>query len=136
MINPSQTTQVFEKVAGFLKSLGVRVVLDTAAAREMSRMEAAADFVQRFRAATPSAPPSAPSPAMASVSTSSSEPAPPLPVLASSCPGWVCYAEKTHGTYVLPYVSTAKSPQAIMGTLIKRHLSTRWREQYRYSYYY
>ena len=35
----------------------------------------------------------------------------PLPMLASACPGWVCYAEKTHGSYILPYISTAKSPQ-------------------------
>jgi hypothetical protein len=43
----------------------------------------------------------------------------PLPMLASACPGWVCYAEKTHGDHVLPYISTAKSPQAVMGTLVK-----------------
>lgn len=36
----------------------------------------------------------------------------PLPMLASACPGWVCYAEKTHGSYILPYISTTKSPQA------------------------
>ena len=36
----------------------------------------------------------------------------PLPMLASACPGWVCYAEKTHGEYMLQYISTAKSPQA------------------------
>ena len=35
----------------------------------------------------------------------------PLPQLASACPGWVCYAEKTHGEYILPFISTAKSPQ-------------------------
>lgn len=34
-----------------------------------------------------------------------------LPVLASACPGWICYAEKTHGEYALPYISTVKSPQ-------------------------
>ncbi|KAL4434294.1 hypothetical protein ABPG75_000735 [Micractinium tetrahymenae] len=44
----------------------------------------------------------------------------PLPMLASACPGWVCYAEKTHGDHVLPYISTGKSPQAVMGTLVKR----------------
>ena len=38
----------------------------------------------------------------------------PLPMLASACPGWVCYAEKTHGSYILPYISTAKSPQVIL----------------------
>lgn len=47
---------------------------------------------------------------------------PAKPVLASSCPGWVCYAEKTH-PYVLPYLSKVKSPQALMGTLLKTTLS-------------
>jgi len=44
------------------------------------------------------------------------------PVLTSSCPGWVCYAEKTH-PYVLPHISRVKSPQALMGTLLKTTLS-------------
>lgn len=35
------------------------------------------------------------------------------------CAGWVCYAEKTHGEWILPYLSTAKSPQAVAGSLIK-----------------
>lgn len=32
----------------------------------------------------------------------------------------MCYAEKTHGSYILPYISTTKSPQQIMGSLIKQ----------------
>ncbi|THV46598.1 hypothetical protein BGAL_0373g00040 [Botrytis galanthina] len=44
------------------------------------------------------------------------------PILTSSCPGWVCYAEKTH-PHVLPHLSRMKSPQALMGTLIKTTLS-------------
>jgi iron only hydrogenase large subunit-like protein len=46
------------------------------------------------------------------------------PILASSCPGWVCYAEKTH-PHVLPYMSKVKSPQALMGTILKTTLSRR-----------
>ena len=38
----------------------------------------------------------------------------PLPMLASACPGWVCYAEKMHGSYILPYISTTKSPQVTL----------------------
>jgi len=52
--------------------------------------------------------------------SSSTKPA--TPVLTSSCPGWVCYAEKTH-PYVLPHLSRVKSPQALMGTLLKTTLS-------------
>ena len=48
--------------------------------------------------------------------------APANPILASSCPGWVCYAEKTH-PHVLPHISKVKSPQALMGTLLKTTLS-------------
>ncbi|KAK5946409.1 Cytosolic Fe-S cluster assembly factor nar1 [Knufia obscura] len=44
------------------------------------------------------------------------------PVITSACPGWVCYAEKTH-PHVLPHMSTLKSPQALSGTLIKSVLS-------------
>lgn len=44
------------------------------------------------------------------------------PVLTSACPGWVCYAEKTH-PHVLPYLSRLKSPQALTGVLLKSILS-------------
>ena len=55
------------------------------------------------------------------VTEESNKPAKP-PILTSSCPGWVCYAEKTH-PYVLPHLSRVKSPQALMGTLLKTTLS-------------
>ena len=38
--------------------------------------------------------------------------------------GWVCYAEKTHGHYILPHIATTKSPQQIMGSLVKDHLAS------------
>lgn len=41
-----------------------------------------------------------------------------LPVFTSHCPGWVCYAEKT-APQVLPYLSTVKSAQQIVGALMK-----------------
>lgn len=47
---------------------------------------------------------------------------PTKPILTSSCPGWICYAEKTH-PHVLPHLSRLKSPQALMGTLLKTTLS-------------
>ncbi|KAI2472097.1 cytosolic Fe-S cluster assembly factor NAR1 [Annulohypoxylon bovei var. microspora] len=47
---------------------------------------------------------------------------PTKPILTSSCPGWVCYAEKTH-PHVLPHISRVKSPQALTGTLLKTVLS-------------
>ncbi len=50
--------------------------------------------------------------------------APTLPMLASACPGWICYAEKTHGE-LLPYVSTTKSPQQVAGVIAKHFLPER-----------
>ncbi|KAL7535451.1 hypothetical protein ACHAXR_006491 [Thalassiosira sp. AJA248-18] len=41
-----------------------------------------------------------------------------LPMLASSCPGFVCLVEKTAPTAV-PLLSSAKSPMAVAGTLLK-----------------
>jgi len=49
---------------------------------------------------------------------------PKKPILTSSCPGWVCYAEKTH-PHILPHLSRLKSPQALIGTLLKTTLSRR-----------
>lgn len=46
------------------------------------------------------------------------------PILASICPGWVCYVEKTH-PHVIPHLSKLKSPQALTGTLLKTVLSTK-----------
>lgn len=47
------------------------------------------------------------------------------PILTSACPGWICYAEKTH-PHVLPHLSRLKSPQALAGTLLKSVLSQRY----------
>jgi iron only hydrogenase large subunit-like protein len=47
---------------------------------------------------------------------------PKKPILSSACPGWICYAEKTH-PHVLPHLSRLKSPQALAGTLVKSILS-------------
>ncbi|GAB7365499.1 hypothetical protein MBLNU230_g6572t1 [Neophaeotheca triangularis] len=47
------------------------------------------------------------------------------PVLTSACPGWICYAEKTH-PHVLPHLSKLKSPQALTGTLMKSVLARKY----------
>ncbi|KAK2799635.1 Cytosolic Fe-S cluster assembly factor nar1 [Onygenales sp. PD_10] len=47
---------------------------------------------------------------------------PKRPILSSVCPGWICYAEKTH-PHVLPHMSRLKSPQALTGTFLKTMLS-------------
>ena len=47
---------------------------------------------------------------------------PKKPILTSACPGWICYAEKTH-PHVLQHLSRLKSPQSLTGTLVKTVLS-------------
>eukprot|EP00514_Thraustochytrium_sp_LLF1b_P006133 CAMPEP_0184519922 /NCGR_PEP_ID=MMETSP0198_2-20121128/6888_1 /TAXON_ID=1112570 /ORGANISM="Thraustochytrium sp., Strain LLF1b" /LENGTH=568 /DNA_ID=CAMNT_0026910477 /DNA_START=115 /DNA_END=1821 /DNA_ORIENTATION=- len=45
-----------------------------------------------------------------------------LPMLASACPGWICFVEKSHPE-AIPYISTTKSPQQIAGALVKRYIA-------------
>ncbi|NXD82253.1 NARFL factor, partial [Halcyon senegalensis] len=87
----------------FLKSLGVHYVFDTTFSRNFSLLESQQEFLKRFR--------------------KRSEDKKALPMLASACPGWICYAEKTHGSFIIPYISTTKSPQQVMGSLIKGHFA-------------
>jgi iron only hydrogenase large subunit-like protein len=87
------------RLVGYLKHLGVDYVFDETFGRDLSLVESGKEFVRRFRQNAN------------------------LPMLASACPGWICYAEKTHGNFVLPYISKIKSPQQIMGSLVKDWLA-------------
>jgi len=95
--------EAHRKLITFFKQLGVHYVFDTSFSREFSLLESAAEFVARHRKQIQA----------------------PLPMLASECPGWICYAEKTHGDFVLPYISSTKSPQQVMGTIVKEYFSQR-----------
>eukprot|EP00794_Sanderia_malayensis_P015037 gene15037-16590_t len=99
-LNAQQTA---EKLTSFFKTLGVHHVFDTTFSRDFSLIESQREFVQRFK--------------------ESQTGQKTVPMLASACPGWICYAEKTHGSFILPYISTVKSPQQIMGSLLKSYLS-------------
>lgn len=91
------------KLSGYFKSLGADIVLDMTIAEDFSLIESAKEFVERYK-------------------STDKRKKKKIPMLASSCPGWICYAEKTHGHFILPYISTTKSPQQIMGSLVKNHL--------------
>jgi iron only hydrogenase large subunit-like protein len=52
-----------------------------------------------------------------------------LPMLASACPGWVCYAEKAHGE-LLGFVSAVRSSQGVMGALVKQWWAARKGKSY------
>ncbi|NXP26834.1 NARFL factor, partial [Scytalopus superciliaris] len=90
-----------KKLTTFLKS--VHCVFDTTFPRNFSLLESQREFVRRFRRRA--------------------EDSGALPMLASACPGWICYAEKTHGSFIIPYISTTKSPQQVMGSLVKGYFA-------------
>ncbi|KAI8325986.1 nuclear prelamin A recognition factor-like protein [Martensiomyces pterosporus] len=96
---------VAKRMTGVLKAMGVDYVFDSAFARDLTLVESAREFVDRYKQSH------------GQVGDSHS-----LPVLASWCPGWVCYAEKTHAE-VLPWMSTTRSPQQIMGAVVKGYLA-------------
>ena len=98
--------------------MGATRVFDVESFADLCLFECGQDFVKRFREKSKTS----------------------LPVLASACPGktiiifkkifpglqcllyhsgWICYAEKTHGHWILPHLSEVKSPQQLAGVLIK-----------------
>ncbi|CAO2650760.1 Nn.00g020520.m01.CDS01 [Neocucurbitaria sp. VM-36] len=93
-------------------------VIDTNVVREAC-LVAAADEVANALSPEASNAPSKPG------SEGAIDTTPKQPILTSACPGWICYAEKTH-PYVLPHLSRLKSPQALTGTLVKSVLSQRY----------
>jgi len=92
-----------EKLVGFLKNLGADLVLDIKIAEDLHIIEQQNEFLERYRSKVPGS----------KVANT---------VLSSVCPGWVCYAEKTHGSWLLPNISKVKSPQQIMGSIVKQYL--------------
>lgn len=40
-------------------------------------------------------------------------------LICSECPGWICYAEKKVGDWIIPYLSNLKTPQQLIGKIIK-----------------
>ncbi|XP_051134811.1 protein NAR1 isoform X2 [Andrographis paniculata] len=99
--------QVFAKLTALLKSLGVISVFDTSCSRDLTLIESCNEFIARYKQSK-----------LNDDEKSKSS----IPVISSSCPGWICYAEKTLGSYILPYISSVKSPQQAIGTAIKKHL--------------
>lgn len=90
-------------------------IVDTNAMREASLILGADEVTESLQN---------PVPQVASNDDGDSSTTPKKPILSSACPGWICYAEKTH-PHVLPHLSRLKSPQALTGILLKTILSQR-----------
>lgn len=98
---PVTLAQVLRRVRAFCTGvLGFAHVWDTTFARHIALLEHAREYSERKQEG-------------------------PLPMLASACPGWICYAEKTHKE-MLPFIAKTKSPQQLMGTLVKEWMAKRW----------
>lgn len=80
-----------------LKKIGFRQVFDVAMAADLTIMEEAAEFIDRFNKHEK------------------------LPLLTSCCPSWVRYIEEVK-PQLLPYLSTTASPQQMMGRVIKNYI--------------
>ncbi|XP_068162283.1 nuclear prelamin A recognition factor isoform X4 [Antennarius striatus] len=96
-------TEAAHKLCGFLKSLGVQYVFDTTLAAGFSILESQKEFIQRYRR--------------------KHHDSHALPMFTSSCPGWIRYSERVLGSLVTPHICTARSPQQIMGCLVKDYFS-------------
>ncbi|KAM1865387.1 hypothetical protein ACFX14_005490 [Malus domestica] len=99
--------QVSRKLTTFFKSLGVKAVFDTSCSRDLTLVEYCNEFITRYKQ---------------SRSSDGERCQSLLPMISSACPGWICYAEKQLGSYVLPYISSRKSPQQTIGVIVKTHV--------------
>lgn len=90
-------TRLTGKLYTALRNLGFRAVFDTNFGADVTIMEEAAEFVERFARGKG-----------------------PLPLITSCCPSWVDFMEKFHHD-MIGYFSTAKSPHEILGVLAKTY---------------
>lgn len=97
-------TRILARIRAFcFQKLQIEHVFDTTFARHLALQEHVAEFNER---------------------KSSDNAKDQLPMLAGACPGWVCYAEKAHPE-MLPFMSRTKSPQQIMGSLVKHWMGSK-----------
>lgn len=82
-------------IAG-LKKLGAHKVFDTALGADFTTVEEAEELLERLGGSAP------------------------LPMITSCCPAWVKYVEKFAPEFI-PHLTTVRSPQVILGGLIKRY---------------
>ncbi|XP_027330636.1 protein NAR1 isoform X2 [Abrus precatorius] len=82
----------------------LQAIFDTSCSRDLTLVESCVEFITRYRQNQ-----------LVDDEKSKSS----LPMIASACPGWICYAEKQLGSFVLPYISSVKSPQQTIGAIIK-----------------
>ncbi len=99
-------TVITKKIYAALRRLGFDVVFDTSFSADLTILEEGTEFVKRFN------------------DFANGKNKELMPLITSCCPAWVDYMEKYYAD-MIPNFSTAKSPQQMMGTMIK----TFWAER-------
>ena len=90
-------TIITKKIYAALRRLGFKTVFDTNFAADLTIMEEGTELVRRL-----------------------SEGKGEIPLITTCCPAWVDYLEKYYPD-MIPHFSTAKSPQQMMGAMIKAY---------------
>nr|WNF20724.1 hydrogenase [synthetic construct] len=101
---PGATTP--KQLAEGLRRLGFDEVFDTLFGADLTIMEEGSELLHRLTEHLEAHP-------------HSDEP---LPMFTSCCPGWIAMLEKSYPD-LIPYVSSCKSPQMMMGAMVKTYLS-------------
>lgn len=91
-------TLVTSKIYSALRALGFKYVLDANFAADLTIMEEGTELINRIKNGGK------------------------LPLFTSCCPGWVDYAQKNYHD-LLPYLSSAKSPQQMQGVMTKTYFA-------------
>jgi NADH-quinone oxidoreductase subunit G len=92
---------ITKKIYTALRRLGFDVIFDTNFSADLTIMEEGTELVKR-------------------ITNAATGKEGPLPLITSCCPAWVDYMEKYYGD-MIPNFSTAKSPQQMMGAMIKSY---------------
>ena len=93
------------RLVAALKRIGFDYILDTVFSADVTIMEEGSELLERLESGKD------------------------MPMFTSCCPGWVSYLTKNHPE-LLPNLSTTKSPQQIMGALIKTYFTEKTYVQY------
>ncbi|EFJ50358.1 iron hydrogenase [Volvox carteri f. nagariensis] len=94
------------QLAESLRCLGFDMVFDTLYGADLTIMEEGTELLSRLQAQLEAHP-------------HSEEP---LPMFTSCCPGWIALLEKSYPE-LIPYVSSCKSPQMMLGAMVKTYLA-------------
>jgi iron-only hydrogenase group A len=100
-LEPGENTT--KKINAALKAIGFDLVFDTNFSADLTIMEEAYEFVDRLKNGGV------------------------LPLFTSCCPGWVKFLELQHPD-MLPHLSSCKSPQGMLGAVIREYVPTYYPE--------